>query len=134
MTFLEKLKREHPEINTQKYNFGCPSNFGYEENLSVQICAATECIKCWNREIPEEKGETNMPITTRKTKTELMEEIEAKNAEIKDLKKEMAALERYKQYDEAANELKAMHDSFINAGFSRDEASRLMLKLIDKCH
>lgn len=84
MTFLEKLKREHPEINTQKYNFGCPSKFGYEENRSVKICAATECIKCWNREI-EEKGETNM--ITRKTKAELMEEIEAKNAEIKDLKK-----------------------------------------------
>lgn len=46
----------------------------------------------------------------------------------------MANLEKYKQYEEAANELKAMHDSFMNAGFSRDEASRLMLKLIDKCH
>lgn len=136
MTFREKLIQKHPEFVDDMFNggcSGCPSTYGYERYYN-RLCSDRnyDCTACWNREIPEEKGETNM--ITRKTKAELMEEIEAKNSEIKDLKKEMAALERYKQYDEAANELKAMHDSFINAGFSRDEASRLMLKLIDKCH
>lgn len=58
-----------------------------------------------------------------KTKTMLLEEIEAKNAEIKALKKEIEKVERYKQYEEAAGELAALRDSFVNAGFTKTEAN-----------
>lgn len=45
-----------------------------------------------------------------KTKTELMEEIETKNKEIKDLKKEIEKLDRFKVYEETANEIAAVRD------------------------
>jgi len=65
-------------------------------------------------------------VTTTRTKTMLLEEIEAKNAEIKALKKEIEKVERYKQYDEAAGEMAALRDSFVNAGFTKDEAIELV--------
>ena len=64
--------------------------------------------------------------TTNKTKSMLLEEIEARNAEIKELKKEIAKLERYEQYKETAGEIAALRDSFINAGFTKDEANDLL--------
>lgn len=64
--------------------------------------------------------------TTRKTKEMLLNELEAKNAEIKDLKKELEKVERYKQYEETANEIAALRDSFINAGFTKAEANELL--------
>lgn len=60
------------------------------------------------------------------TKEMLKNEIEAKNAEIKELKKEIAKFERYEQYREAASDLAALRDSFINAGFTKAEAYELL--------
>lgn len=57
-----------------------------------------------------------------KTKAELLEEIEAKNKELKGLKEEVEKLERYKQYEGAANEIAAMREAFVNAGFSKTES------------
>jgi hypothetical protein len=57
-----------------------------------------------------------------KTKTELLEEIEAKNKEIKDLKAEVDKLERYKKYEDMANEIATMREAFINSGFSKSES------------
>lgn len=61
-----------------------------------------------------------------KTKTMLLDEIEAKNLEIKLLKEEVKKVERYKQYEEAAGEMAALRDSFINAGFTKAEANDLL--------
>ena len=61
-----------------------------------------------------------------KTKTMLLEEIEAKNLEIKLLKEEVKKVEHYKQYEEAAGEMVALRDSFINAGFTKAEANELL--------
>ena len=60
-----------------------------------------------------------------KTKTELLEEIENKNNEIRALKKDIEKLERFKQYEETANEIAAIRDSFVAAGFSKTEAFML---------
>lgn len=57
------------------------------------------------------------------TKEILLNELEAKNAEIKALKKEIERVERYKQYDETAGEIAALRDSFVNAGFTKAEAN-----------
>lgn len=65
-------------------------------------------------------------MATNKTKTMLLEEIEAKNEEIKLLKEEVKKVERYKQYEESANEIAALRDSFINAGFTKTEANDLL--------
>lgn len=50
-----------------------------------------------------------------KTKAELMEEI-------KDLNEKIKRLDRYKHYEDAADELAALRDSFVNAGFTKTEA------------
>lgn len=63
MTFLDKLRKEHPEFVNEKYPGGvalCPEDCGYEEK---SVCAAMEsgqfnpaaCMECWDREIGEER-------------------------------------------------------------------------------
>lgn len=60
-----------------------------------------------------------------KTREELLKEIETKNKEIKELKNDIAKLDRLKQYGDGANELVAVRDSFVDAGFSKVEAFEL---------
>ena len=60
----------------------------------------------------------------------ILKVIEEKQKEIDDLHKELARLEKYKQYDDTADELKAIHTSFVNAGFSDDQAFELMQSII----
>lgn len=70
-----------------------------------------------------------------KTREELMKEIETKNNEIKELKKEAERLERYKVYEKSADEMAAIRESYISAGFSKTEAfelTKLMLNLAAK--
>ena len=70
-----------------------------------------------------------------KTREELMKEIENKNNEIKELKKEAERLERYKAYEKSADEVAAIRDSYVNAGFTKTEAfemTKLMMNLAAK--
>lgn len=60
-----------------------------------------------------------------KTREELMKEIETKNKEIKDLKNDIAKLDRFKQYEDSANETAAVRDAFVAAGFTKAEAFEL---------
>lgn len=60
---------------------------------------------------------------TTKTKNELMEEIEQKNEEVK-------RLEKYKTYDQSAEEIKGVMDSYIRAGFSEEQAFTLIQLLL----
>ena len=60
-----------------------------------------------------------------KTKAELMEEVKTKNDEIKALKAEIEKLDRYKVYQDGADELGAIHKSYIEAVFSEDQAFEL---------
>lgn len=61
-----------------------------------------------------------------KTKNELLEEIEQKNTEIAELNEEIKKFDKYKQYDESADELRALFDSFVRTGFSDDQAFALL--------
>lgn len=70
-----------------------------------------------------------------KTREELMKEIENKNNEIKELKNDIKKLDRYKVYEDAANDTAAIRDSYINAGFTKAEAldlTKLMMSLAFK--
>lgn len=49
-------------------------------------------------------------------------EIRKKASEIDALKKEIDKLEKYKQYDEATAEIKAVMDSFVRSGFTEEQA------------
>ena len=60
-----------------------------------------------------------------KTKAELMEEINVRNKEIEKLNEEIKKLERYKVYQDSADELAAVRLSYIKAGFSEAEAFEL---------
>lgn len=62
LTFREKLRQEHPEKLKKTYGggcYGCPKNYGYEENGYCHKAAkkVETCTQCWDREIPEEKKE-----------------------------------------------------------------------------
>jgi uncharacterized membrane-anchored protein YjiN (DUF445 family) len=67
---------------------------------------------------------------TTKTKNELMEEIEQKNEEIRVLDEEVKRLEKYKTYDQSAEEIKGVMDSYIRAGFSEEQAFTLIQLLL----
>lgn len=60
-----------------------------------------------------------------KTKNELLEEIEQKNQEIEVLKSDIEKLEKYKKYDDMADEMKAINDSFVRSGFTESQAFEL---------
>lgn len=66
-----------------------------------------------------------------KTKTELLEEIKVKNEEIKGLKDEIVKLERYKTYEDMADDMGAIRESFIKAGFSKTESFTMTLKMME---
>lgn len=60
-----------------------------------------------------------------KTKNESLEEIEQKNGEIEVLKADIEKLEKYRKYDEMADEVKAINDSFARSGFTEQQAFEL---------
>ena len=60
-----------------------------------------------------------------KTKNELLEEIEQKNEEIEVLKADIDKLEKYRKYDEMADEVKAINDNFVRSGFTEQQAFEL---------
>lgn len=67
-----------------------------------------------------------MAVKTNKTKADLMNELETKENEIKELKEDLKKLERYKKYEDMANAMRAMHEAFMNSGFSDEQAFALV--------
>lgn len=61
------------------------------------------------------------------TKPEILKQLEETRKYVKDLEKQVEALERYKKYEEAADEIKALHDSYVNAGFTEEQAFQLTM-------
>ena len=59
-------------------------------------------------------------------KEEMLKTIEEKNNEIQELQKELDKLERFKKYSGAADEFRALYESFINSGFSPEESFKLV--------
>ena len=129
MTCKEKLKLDHPDWTEMEINYrlhcDCPSAFGYLDDPDY---CATDCAKCWDREIPEtdiieNKEENTVMSTTKKTKAELLEEIERLNKELEEIK-------NAELYQSGANQLKAMHAAYMNAGFTDEQSFELVLTMI----
>lgn len=131
MTFREKLAMEHPDSVDPGYVGGCegcPHGWGYEKYAFID-CGRAEpgknmCRKCWDRVIPgteNDEKENKTMENTKKTKAELIEEING-------LKKEVEKLDRYKKYEDAANEMAALKESFENAGFTKEQAFELVIE------
>ena len=91
----------------------------------------SDCIFCngtglFELEIGLE-GEKEMAKKKEKSAEELLlEQIKEKEQELKELREEIKDLEKYKQYEQGANEIKAIHDAFMNAGFSNGQAFDLV--------
>jgi uncharacterized membrane-anchored protein YhcB (DUF1043 family) len=62
----------------------------------------------------------------RKTKQELMDEMKHKEEELEAARKKLARYETYKQFDEGAEMVKALYDSYISAGFTAEQAFSLV--------
>lgn len=125
MTCREKFKLEHPDWEEDEVEYclhnDCPSMYRY---LPDPNCQDISCPKCWDREIPgtepienikEENENMTNNTTTKKTKVELLNEIA-------ELKKELENLDKYRQYENIADELAGMRDAFMAKGFTREEA------------
>lgn len=138
MTYRELMTREHPELVGTTYTggvSGCPGEHfpEYSTDNYNNYCGIheEECAACWNREIPGfteniNKEKIVMTDMTNKTKTQLFDEINQKEQEIWDLKKELEKLEKYKEYEKAGDEMYAIMKAFMNSGFSREEAFALI--------
>ena len=127
MTFAEKARLEHPDKISLELGrpAGCPHDFGYSygEN-KMAPCINNEnlsCNDCWDREMPGTKAPSQ---TTRKTKAQLL-------GEINELKHQVAQLERYAKYEEAANEVRALFMGFVSSGFTEDQAFDSVMKFMD---
>lgn len=129
MTCREKLALEHPECiapNEKGGCWDCPITYGYLTRPEYcEMRSSDVCYKCWDREIPEETNEEK-PMSTKKTKAELMEELEAANKAKADLEKQLAEMEKYKNYRNCGDELKAIHIAFMDAGFDSTQAFTLL--------
>lgn len=126
MTFLEKFLQDHPGKGEDWAMCGCPCDFGYEPEIDCCVGVHTSCWKCWHREMPEteniEKENEDMAVKQdyKPTKEELL-------AEINSLNKQLSNLNKYKKYEDCANELKAALDAMMDAGFTREEAMSIIL-------
>lgn len=138
MTCKEKLIVDNPNCPEEtikqilaeqcpidRYNVRPPKDEDGDEH-----CGGAWCIDCWNQEVPgttdiKKDKEKNM-ATTKKTKAQLMEELENSENTVKDLKKQLKDLEQYKVYQDAGAEMKAIHTAFMDAGFSDEQAFELI--------
>lgn len=90
------------------------------ENLNENSNPCNNCIAFSN-------------FTPRKNikKAELLELLEEKERDIKNLHEQIDKLEKYAKYDEYADEIKAMYDGFVNAGFSESQAFILLTTIVE---
>lgn len=151
MTCREKLKVQHPELVDSRFMGGCrgcPYDVGRryvskaacsEICMDLTLLPSERCTKCWDQVIPSKKKtikETKKgnETTMKKTKEELINENAELKKQIRKNEKELVKLERYRQYSDAAGELRAAHESFVEAGFTDEQAFELLKLTVSKLH
>ncbi len=80
--------------------------------------------------VPIAEKEKN--VTTKKTKTQMVEEINAAKEQIETLNKAITNMEKHKQYEDAASEVYSLYTAYVNAGFHEDQAfelTKIMLRV-----
>lgn len=140
MTCRNAFYRMHAEMEheaaVELFKKSCPDDFGYAGRPDTCFGSNRDCVACWERQcekkITFEKGceDKLEPMTTKKTKAELMEELEAANKTKDDLEKQLTELEKYKTYRDCGDELKAVHTAFMDSGFSSEQAFSLMQTML----
>ena len=149
MTCEEKYKREHVgSIGVSINSPGCPQDHGYlpaPKDCPWPYRLPVICMACWNREIPEnndinkekeEMNETTCPNyvprdEAPRTSAEIKAEIRELHGEYRRkadiLEHELEITRKREELEAAACELKLLVDSYISAGFTRDEAMSIVL-------
>ena len=134
MTCKEKLIADHPkwtemDINYRIHHCDCPSVFGYLDDPDY---CATDCAKCWNREIPETE-ETSESDGPRKVCDEHAFELAEKNARIAEL--EQQNRNQCDLINEKIAEITVCHTRVNELTNNLEESSKIMeeqLKVINK--
>ena len=65
-------------------------------------------------------------VTGKMTKDEMIKEIEFARNHIQEMENRIKNLERYKQYEDMADELKAVHTALMNSGFTNEQAFEML--------
>ncbi len=84
------------------------------------------------KEIPayNERPETDAVKPIKKTKAELLEELEEANKKALELEDELKERAKREGLQKAADAMALIRDSYINAGFTREEAIQLLCSSI----
>jgi hypothetical protein len=107
----------------------CPWDVGIDYPPG-KACTHTTCKHCWNRDIPELTKKENNMTDTKKTKAQLIEELNNTRNTVTDLEKQLKNLEKYSVYEDAATEIKALHTAFVDAGFTNDQAFTMLMTMM----
>lgn len=147
MTCKEKLMLEDPAmITSHGIAPGCPADHGYlgaPSDCPWPYRHAKTCLECWDREIPENDEKENKeikenicpnyvprdeaPRTSAEIKAELNELYDEYRRKADILIHEYELTRKREELDAAAFELKSLVDSYIYAGFTREEAMDIVL-------
>ena len=153
MTCKEKIMAETPGLASPGgMIYGCPQDHGYlpsPDYCEWPIRHGRKCLECWDREIPENNNELEkekenmketewtrteveaMPNVRERSSAEIAEEMDRIHnecrAKLDRLEREYAIARKREKLEAAACELKVLVDSYISAGFTRDEAMSIVL-------
>ena len=78
-----------------------------------------------------EKVAIEEPAKTRRTKDQLLNDLEESRAKVEELTKDLERYEKYKAYFDCAAEVRVVYDSFIDAGFNETQATQLLIACIN---
>ena len=67
-----------------------------------------------------------MATTIKKTKAQLVEELDQLKERTAAVEKQLKNMDRYKQYEECADDIKVMHTALMNSGFTDEQAFDLI--------
>ena len=76
-----------------------------------------------------------MPVKcnySKTTKERLIEKLEEVEAERDRLKSDLEKLKKYEQYENIADEMGAIRDAFVGAGFTEDQAFQMIMLFVQK--
>lgn len=90
------------------------------------ICKGYLCFNPDNVTHVEFVDRTSELIPTAPTEEDYKQQLADAKAKAEELQKKIETFERYKQYEEMADELAAMKNAYIQAGFSKEEAFQLL--------
>lgn len=107
--------------NHIEYSLWEPKNFG---------AACSALFNEHSEQATDKDKKEEKKMDNRKTKAQLMEELEQKNAEIAELKKELERSANYEQYLDAAKEMRSMVDAFVESGFTEEQAIAIVTGVI----